>query len=447
MKKRLSIIASLILFSMGAFALNSSADILYLNNGREIQGIVLQQGSDGVTIQLKIGTITYPSSQVSKVEKESAAVNDALKAQWQVVEKKRQEIDEQQDAFEEIFDEFEDTEIDSGTATEARTYSGNIYVKGDRIYVNDELFYIKGVAYGINYPGCLGGMGGYYRIPPEIFEKDFQMMEEAGINCIRTYEPLPPEILDLADKYNIMVIENIIYPGDWTDFTSDEELKALQEEALRIVKRDKDRKCILMWSIWNDAPFTWGTHGGNVVKRYGFDDVNNFLKGIYDAVKAEDPKHPITASNMLGHIGTEVGFMFLDVIGLNAYIGGHGQWLGTAKAKEAINRIEDIVADYKKPVVIMETGYSTYINEELQYEVLKSQIEITDEIAAGLVIFQWSDGWWKAGEPAVLDDHIEEHWGVVTGYREPKPGYKAISELFNEIPTNSRGFHEKPEEQ
>jgi len=169
----------------------------------------------------------------------------------------------------------------------------------------------------------------------------------------------------------------------------------------------------------------------------------NFLNVIFDVVSEEDPEHLITASNMLGHIGSEVGYDFLDVIGLNAYIGGHGQWLGVANAREAVDKIQDISVEYNKPVIIMETGYSTYINEELQYEVLKTQIEITDEQTAGIVIFQWSDGWWKAGEPSVLDDHIEEHWGIVTGYRDAKPGYKAISELFNQIPTNSKRFFRK----
>jgi len=91
----------------------------------------------------------------------------------------------------------------------------------------------------------------------------------------------------------------------------------------------------------------------------------------------------------------------------------------------------------------METGYSTYINEELQYEVLKTQIEITDEKIAGIVIFQWSDGWWKAGRPDVLDRHIEEHWGIVTGYREPKEGYAEIKRLYNAIPTESFGYNSK----
>ena len=434
--KKIIVYISIIFSLIGAFSLVASADELHLKNGRVITGVIIKQNSSGVTIKLKIGEITYSASQVDKAVMASAEENEELQGHW----KAQKEAKKVEETEEDPFAIFEDSEID--TATEQALVSGKIYTKGDRIYLNDELFFIKGIAYGINYPGCLGGMGGYYRIPPEVFEKDFQMMREAGINCIRSYEPLPPEILDLADKYDIMVIENIVYPGDWTNFKSDDELKVLQAEALRIVKRDKDRKCILMWSIWNDAPFAWGKHGGNVVKRYGFEDVNKFLKGIFDVVSEEDPEHLITASNMLGHIGSEVGYDFLDVIGLNAYIGGHGQWLGVANAREAVDKIQDISVEYNKPVIIMETGYSTYINEELQYEVLKTQIEITDEQTAGIVIFQWSDGWWKAGEPSVLDDHIEEHWGIVTGYRDAKPGYKAISELFNQIPTNSKGFLE-----
>ncbi len=437
--KKIIVFIFLALFFIGSFSFSASGDELHLKNGRIIKGVIVMKSSGDVTIELKIGEITYPASQIDKVVPASAQENEALRSHWSAQKESRRIEEDIQDAFE----IFENDDIDA--IIEEAVADGRIYTKGGRVYVNDELFFVKGVAYGINYPGCLGGMGGYYRIPPEVFEKDFQMMQESGINCIRTYEPLPPEILDLADKYNIMVIENIVYPGDWTDFKSNDELKDLQEEALRIVKRDKDRKCILMWSIWNDAPFTWGKHGGNVVKRYGFEGVNTFLKGIYDAVKEADPDHLVTASNMLGHIGTDVGFDFLDVIGLNAYIGGHGQWLGLAKAREAVTNIRNISVEYNKPVVIMETGYSTYINEELQYEVLKSQIEITNEHTAGIIIFQWSDGWWKAGEPSVLDDHIEEHWGIVTGYRDPKPGYKAVSELFNQIPTKSKGFLKKEE--
>ena len=199
----------------------------------------------------------------------------------------------------------------------------------------------------------------------------------------------------------------------------------------------------MAWSIWNDAPFTWGA-GGNVVRKYGFDKVDNFLKELYLTAKKADSAHPIIGSNMLGQKGTELGFDFLDIIGVNAYIGGHGRWLGNKKAGETIQKLVRYSEKYNKPVVILETGYSTYIKssarKESQGEVLRKQIEITGENLAGITIFQWSDGWWKAGNPSVLNNNIEEHWGIVTGYRKPKSGYETLKELFNSIPTQSKGY-------
>ncbi len=399
------------------------ADEVYLKKGGVIEGVITEQTDEYIILQLMIGEVTLNLDQVKEIKEARPEENQQLKDYWQNLIKSEER---------KFKAEVEKTIPQKETA--------RVYTKGRRIYVNDELFFIKGTAYGINYPGVPGGMAGYQRIPPETFEKDFEMMEKAGINCIRTYEPLPLELLDLAEKHNIMVIENIVYPGDWTNYKSDKELKSLIAEAVRIVKRDKDRPCILMWSIWNDAPFTWGSCGGNVVKRYGFETVNKFLKEIYLAVKAEDRQHLVTGSNMLDQLGTEVGFDFLDVIGINAYIGGHGQWLGVEEAAETVKQLVEISKEYNKPLVILETGYSTYVNEELQYEVLKKQIEITNQHIAGLIIFQWTDGWWKAGKPEVHDKHIEEYWGILTGYREPKIGYKAVSEMFNKIDTNSKGY-------
>jgi len=403
--------------------LQALADEVYLKKGGVIEGVITEQTDEYIVLQLMIGKVTLDLDQIKEIKEAGPEENQQLKQHWQNLIKSEER---------KFKAEVEKTIPQKETA--------RVYTKDRRIYANNELFFIKGTAYGINYPGVPGGMAGYQRIPPETFEKDFEMMAKAGVNCIRTYEPLPSKLLDLAERHNIMVIENIVYPGDWTNYKSDKELKSLIAEAVRIVKRDKDRSCILMWSIWNDAPFTWGSHGGNVVKRYGFETVNKFLKEIYLAVKAEDRQHPVTGSNMLDQLGTEVGFDFLDVIGINAYIGGHGQWLGIEKATETVKQLVEISKEYNKPIVILETGYSTHVNEELQYEVLKKQIEITNQHTAGLIIFQWTDGWWKAGKPEVHDKHIEEYWGILTGYREPKIGYKAVSEMFNKIDTNSKGY-------
>jgi small nuclear ribonucleoprotein (snRNP)-like protein len=315
-----------------------------------------------------------------------------------------------------------------------------ISIKDNRLYVNGRLFFIKGIGYGIEYPGTKGSMDTYKSVPKGLFEKDFRMMKEAGINTIRTYEPLPPKLLDIAEENQIMVIENICYPCDNTDFNSRVHLEILKDQIRKYVSRDKNRKCILMWSIWNDAPWAWGA-GGNVVKRYGFNKVNNFLRELYNAAKQYDISHPVIASNAIDLEGERLGWDFLDIIGLNLYIGGF-DWFIEKDAQKNIARIKQIESEYKKPVAVLETGFSTYITGQKQEEVLEKQIKMAGTNVCGITIFQWADGWQKAGNKDKQDEHIEEHWGILDGYRNPKEGYKTVRKLFNLISTESMGYSE-----
>jgi hypothetical protein len=286
-------------------------------------------------------------------------------------------------------------------------------------------------------------------IPPDVWENDFKMMKAAGINTIRTYGPLPPCMLDMADKYGMKVIENICYPNDKTDYASKADLERLKRIALTYIERDKNHPAILMWSVWNDMPFQW-SKGGSILKKYDIAVIQSFLKGLCDAVKEADPNHLVTGSNILGNPGEEIGADFLDVISFNAYL-GISEWMSgefdIELAKRQAEQIEYLASlKHKKPGIIMEMGYSTYCKLHDQGRVIGAQIKTADSKTAGVVIFQWSDGWEKAGNPLVLNDHIEEHWGIVDGSRGKKSGYDAVSQLFNAIPTCSRGYNPKQHE-
>lgn len=287
----------------------------------------------------------------------------------------------------------------------------NLQIKDRYLYYKSKPFFIKGIAYSPAYPK----IAKFEDIPISILEDDFKKMKEAGVNTIRTYRPLPPKLLDLADKYGIMVIQTVAWPDDGTDYNSKEELERLKSKAIEIVKRDKDRPCILMWSLWNDAPFQFGTKGGNVIPRYSFNQVDTFLKEIYLAVKSVDDKHPITASNVLNSISYQLGFDFLDVIGINIYIGISDWFDGNFDlelAEQAIKRLQRISLDYNKPVFISEAGYSSFCKGYSQAKALDAQIKLAYEHTAGIIIFQWADEWDKAGNAEALDSNIEEHWGI-----------------------------------
>jgi len=241
---------------------------------------------------------------------------------------------------------------------------------------------IKGVTYDLKYPG----ISHYSQISPEIFEKDFKMIKKAGINTVRLYGVPPEFVLDLADKYDIKVIETIVFPGDWTDFTSPYQLQALKREAVRNIARDINRDCIYAWSIWNDAPWTYGSGKGDVIRAYGLVRVEKFLKELYECVKKHDPLRPVTAATLtINDESKKLGADFLDILGYNIYLGITDWRDGNYNAevsKTMVNELVSLSREYKKPVIITETGYSTYWRADEQQHVIGDQIEKVDRKAA-----------------------------------------------------------------
>lgn len=418
-----------------------------LAKGGVVIGKVALETEDIVKVEVRDGVITLRRDQIASItpateEEITELVRERARQLRRAQELERQRQLRRQEAIRKE----EDKEIKKppAFAVQRAISEKGVVIKNNRIYVEGSLFFIKGVAYGTRMLLSEHGVKGSTLNDKALnfFENDFKMMKEAGVNTIRTYEPLPDPLLDLAEKYDLKVIEQIVYPSASTDYSSDVELKALKRNAIEIVKRHKDKKCILMWLIWNDAPFIYES-AGNPIPHYGFDTVNNFMKEIYLAIKKEDKTHPVTAANILDVEGYNLGFDFLDVIGCNAYIGGHGyEWEGKSDALRTCMKMVKIANKYKKPVFITETGYSTFVKKETQEKALEVQIKSVDENLAGIVIFEWADEWWKGGNPAAHDGHIEEHWGIITQDRKPKSGFKAVSELFNSISTNSLGYSE-----
>ena len=290
---------------------------------------------------------------------------------------------------------------------------------------------IKGITYDLKYPG----ISHYSQVSREVFEKDFKLMKEAGINTIRLYGVPPEFILDLADKYGMKVIETIVFPGDWTDFSSPYQLQALKREAVRNINRDIDRECIYAWSIWNDAPWTYGSGRGNVIKAYGKERVSSFLKELYETVKKRDPLRPVTAATLtIDEEAKCLGADFLDILGYNIYLGVSDWRRGIYEpdlAEKMINELVSLSHKYGKPVIITETGYSTYWKYESQKDVIRDQIAKTANKLRGIILFQWADDWSKSGTAGFQNKDVEEHWGIVEGNRKPKGGYYAVKEMFS----------------
>ena len=134
-----------------------------------------------------------------------------------------------------------------------------IEIKGDRFLVNGVAIKLKGVNRHETHPD-LGRA-----VPVETMVKDLLLMKQHNINAIRTsHYPDDPRFYDLCDYYGLYVIDECDleshgfchidgWAGNPTDDTRWE--AACVDRMERMVHRDKNHPCIIMWSLGNEANF------------------------------------------------------------------------------------------------------------------------------------------------------------------------------------------------
>ncbi|MFO7795176.1 MAG: glycoside hydrolase family 2 TIM barrel-domain containing protein [Promethearchaeati archaeon] len=94
----------------------------------------------------------------------------------------------------------------------------------------------------------------------DLMEKDIHIIKQNNINAIRTsHYPNHPDFYDLCDEYGIYVIDecNLETHGLRDKIPNSEILweKACCDRMLRMVERDKNHPCVIIWSLGNEAGF------------------------------------------------------------------------------------------------------------------------------------------------------------------------------------------------
>ena len=111
-----------------------------------------------------------------------------------------------------------------------------------------------------------------YCTPVELLEQELKAMRQLNINTIRTsHYPNAPEFYHLCDKYGFYVVDETdienhgycTHRGDYKYMPFDGEWpcqsklyrEAYVERARRMVERDKNRACVVMWSLGNESGY------------------------------------------------------------------------------------------------------------------------------------------------------------------------------------------------
>jgi beta-glucuronidase len=256
-----------------------------------------------------------------------------------------------------------------------------IETRGTQILLNGQPVFLRGISAHEEAPFRSGRA-----FSPEDDRTLLTWAKELGCNFVRlTHYPHNEEMIRLADEMGLMVWEEI--PVYWEEqFQSPALLENAKQQLTEVVARDQNRAAVVIWSLSNETPTTPERNSflKNMSEFARKLDSTRLISSASDKWKAEDAEHMVL-NDPLGE--------FLDVIGLNEYIG----WYGDRKPEDA-DRMQWRFA-FAKPVIITEFGggaaYGLHgdaaarFTEEYQANLYQHQLTMLSHISALAGMSPW----------------------------------------------------------
>lgn len=287
-------------------------------------------------------------------------------------------------------------------------------VDGKFLALEGRRFWIKGVTYGTFAPDA----DGFHFPKREVVERDFFLMALRGFNAVRVYTVPPRWLLDCAQQQGLSVMVGLPWEQHIAFLDDSRRRERIIHGVRSGVRACAGHPAVLCYAIGNEIP-------APICRWHGAHRIEQWLRRLYDAAKAEDPETLVTYVNFPS---TEyLRLHFLDFITFNVYLEQQ------EKLAAYLARLQNLAGD--KPLVMAEIGLDSRRNgEEAQARVLDWQVRTTMAAGcSGAFIFSWTDEWWRGGH-AILD----WDFGLVTRDRQAKPALAAVARAFAEVPFPAR---------
>ena len=297
-----------------------------------------------------------------------------------------------------------------------------IATKGPEILLNGKHIFLKGISIHEENP---------MRAARAFNEADALVLlnwaKELGCNYVRlAHYPHNEHIVRLADKMGMMVWEEI--PVYWTiDFKNENTLSNAKNQLAEAITRDKNRACIIIWSIANETPPS--------------DERNTFLINLVNHTKSFDDTRLISAAlethnkDGVNIVDDKMG-EYLDIVAFNQYTGWYGGSL-----ENAPNAKWDI--KYNKPVVISEFGGGALQGlhgtiderwtEEYQEYLYEQNFKMIEKIPNISGISPWILADFKS--PKRLLPNIQDGWnrkGLISNNGMKKKAFYTLQKFYKE---------------
>ncbi len=208
----------------------------------------------------------------------------------------------------------------------------SIEVRGQHIYLNGKALYLNGVS--AHEESAENGKA----VTEEEITENFRIAKEMGCNFMRlAHYPHSENAARIADRMGILLWEEI--PVYWLiAFENQETYSDAENQLTELIRRDKNRASVIIWSVGNENPDT--------------DARLSFMSRLAQLAKKLDPDRLISAACLVDTVHLKIADrleQYLDVIGLNEYYGWYNP--DFEKLPLLMNN-----SNPAKPVIISEFG-------------------------------------------------------------------------------------------
>ncbi|ODN06660.1 Beta-glucuronidase [Orchesella cincta] len=299
--------------------------------------------------------------------------------------------------------------------------------------INDRPFYFAG--FGRHEDFFIRGRG----YDPVLLVKDHNLIKWVGASAYRTtHYPYSEELMDMADQLGIVIIDEC--PAVSLTLFGPGLLETHKNELTRLIKRDKNRPSVVMWSVANEP-------------RSEDPNAENYFREVFQHTRSLDSSRPVTIV-LDTNYARDLAAQFTDILCLNRYHAwyndqGELEMIVTALSSEAQHWMDT----FQKPMIVTEYGADTIaglhtspswlFTEEFQEDYMREHFKVFDKLRTnssitfiGEMIWNFADFMTKQEIRRVVGNKK----GIFTRDRQPKASAHLLRSRYHLLANEQYGY-------